>query len=74
MNIINVPKHGSEIGIKCTVPDEDFLVVTTDGWRICEISGHSQTATADGIQQLATELLRIGFEQGRAHVRAALGL
>lgn len=76
MRVMNVPNiNDKTVGIKVTVNAAgDYQVSTTDRWNITEVSGHSKESTASDIQSLLQEFLKIGFEQGRTHVRTALGL
>lgn len=73
--VTNVPTAESGIGIECQVTEQgDYRVQTTEGWEICTITGATPESIATGIAS-ALQLVRDrGFEQGRKHVRAALGI
>lgn len=74
--IVNVPqKDDIHTLIECVPQDNgDFLVQTSSGWSICELCGSSPESLAREIASALTGMRDIGFEQGRRHVRMALGL
>ena len=73
--VMNVPTRDSNIAIVC-VPQENgnFRVQNSEGWEICTICGTTPESIASGISSALTKVRDIGFEQGRGHVRYALGL
>lgn len=74
-NVTNVPTAASGIKIECK-PTEGghFRVQTSEGWEICTIHGATPESIADGIASALSLVRDQGFEQGRQHVRTALGI
>lgn len=73
--IKNVPTAASGVGIECIQAENgDYLVQTADGWKICTICGTTPASIASGIALMAMLIRDRGFEQGRKHVRHALGI
>jgi len=50
-----------------------FCVQDNQGTLICDINAATPEGIARQIAMMATEIQKTGFEQGRAHVRQALG-
>lgn len=74
-NVTNVPTAASGIGIECKPTENgDYRVQDAEGWEICTICGTTPASIADGIASMARLIRDRGFEQGRAHVRRALGI
>lgn len=74
-NVTNVPTAASGIGIECKPTENgDFRVQTSEGWEICTICGTTPASVADGIASAIRMVRDRGFEQGRQHVRTALGI
>ena len=73
--VVNVPPKGGNVGIECKPTEHgDYRVQTSDGWEICTICGTSPESIASGIASAIRMVCDVGFEQGREHVRAALGI
>lgn len=73
--VTNIPTSASGIGIEGVVTEHgDFRVQTSEGWEIVEISAGTPNAIARNIATVVRMARDAGFEQGRAHVRKALGL
>ena len=73
--VTNVPTKDSGIGIECKQTEHgDYRVQTTEGWEICVIYGTSPESIANGIASAISLVRDAGFEQGREHVRTALGI
>lgn len=53
---------------------QSYLITDSHDWRVTEISVTTPEGIADQIAWAIKEARDIGFEQGRAHVRKALGL
>ena len=73
--VTNVPTKGSKTGIECKPTEHgDYRVQTTEGWEICTICGTTPESIASGIASALSKVRDVGFEQGREHVRNALGI
>lgn len=73
--VVNVPTAASGIVIECTpLADGDYRVHTSEGWEICTICATTPASTASGIARAMSMVRDRGFEQGRKHVRDALGI
>lgn len=73
--IANVPTAASGIGIECKPQENgDYLVQTAKGSAICTINGTAPASIASGIASMAMLIRDRGFEQGRKHIRHALGI
>jgi len=78
--MINLPVKDSNLEIK-GVPWKNgkgeflgYLITDTHDWKICEIHDTTPEGVADQIATAIREARDTGFEQGRAHVRKALGI
>ena len=81
MDLIHVPEKDSKFGINCKY-DEDcnnFILHSTNPTGECRFSmfticGTTPESICSDIARLAREMQKVGFEQGRKHVREALGI
>jgi uncharacterized protein (DUF433 family) len=73
-HLTNLPTKASGVTIQGKVTGiGNIRIFTSDGWTICELYTHHPQALADDIAEAIRMARDSGFEQGRAHVRAALG-
>lgn len=73
--ICNVPnKNDSTQDIQCVVTKYGDYDVKSKGVHITTLSGHSKESTASDIASVIRQVRDIGFAQGQAHVRNALGI
>lgn len=79
MNMSNLPTKESGLGIVGKVKKNSqgeflgYLIADTHEWRITEIAAATPEGIADQIATAIKEARDIGFEQGRAHIRKAIG-
>ena len=50
-----------------------YLIADSHEWKICEISAATPEGIVNQIAIAIKEARDIGFEQGRAHIRKAIG-
>jgi len=81
MDLINVPEKDSKLKIGCSFTEAsgNFNVHSYNREGIRELSmfnvcGSSKASICSDIARLAREMQKVGFEQGRKHVREALGI
>ena len=74
-HVTNVPRKDDPNGFECDpMEDGGFHLRTTDGTTIVHIESATAKGMASQIAHMATCIRDAGFEQGRAHVRKALGV
>lgn len=78
MGPTNLPKRnpdgtlaGEELVCK---PDGDGFVLHNGEWLVCRLDAATPEGIAKQIAWLVKDAMDTGFEQGRRHVRAALGV
>lgn len=73
--IKNLPVPGSACLQGVADENGSIRIANAEGWLVAEISaGYSRQGVAERIARLLEDARDRGFEQGRAHVRRALGL
>ncbi len=71
----NVPSIKNHLSTECEHRTHNYVVFnSTTGLTICEICTSTHRATAGDIACVLREMQKAGFEQGRKHVRDALGI
>ena len=79
MNMSNLPTRESGLGIVGKVKKNaqgevlSYLIIDSHEWKITEIMAASPESIVDQIATAVKEARDIGFEQGRAHIRKAIG-
>jgi hypothetical protein len=65
----NIPTKASGITIQCKINDHEYHeFFTSEGWMI------ATCYSVNDMARLVTEARDCGFEQGRRHVREAIGI
>lgn len=74
--VVNLPTAASGTDIQCVYEEDtrSFRLQTGEGWRIADLTATTPQGLASEIASLVRIVRDQGFEQGRAHVRAALGV
>lgn len=74
--VINLPTRASNNEIVCVYEEstQSYRLQTSEGWRIADLAATTPQGLASEIASLVRIVRDQGFEQGRAHVREALGV
>ena len=71
--LTNMPRRGGP-RLVATADDGIYRIVTEEGRGVCTVDAATPEGRARQIASLLEEAREIGFKQGLASVRAALGL